>query len=232
MKTIFEVKQFKFPYQYKFPGQASDERILYLTRENRLMLVIRQLFVFLAAALIALIGLMLNFFLENTWQQALGSTLMLIFAIIAVLFFIIGWWWVTAVWKKSIAIVSTRRLVKFIYTTPVSRYSLALPLVEIVDTGAYTRGFIQTFLKLGTFVARSSAVSSGVATDDPSRVNKKYFYIENIKRAEDLQHYISKLLSVIRDVDSDLQTFRPFIPRLKGEARANFIAEHFPEFWS
>jgi hypothetical protein len=102
----------------------------------------------------------------------------------------------------------------------------------IVDTGAYTKGFVSTFLGLGTFIARSSASSSGRATDDPSRVNKKYFYIEHVKHAEDLQHYVSKVLAAFRQYPEKLANFRPFIPEMKGEVRAKFIRDNFPEFWS
>jgi len=232
MKNIFQNKRFSFPYEYKFPGQASTERILYVTRENRLLLILRQLFVLVSAIVIFLIGLFLNYLIGEFLAITPGFSLILFFFVMAVAFFTIGWWWVVSLWQKSIAIVTTQRLIKFIYTTPASRYSLALPLDMIVDTGAFTRGFIQTFLKLSTFVARSSATSSGVATDDPSRVNKKYFYIENVKQAEDLQHYVSKLLLATRDASKDMQTFRPFLPELKGESRASFIAEHFPQFWS
>lgn len=232
MTNIFQVKKFSFPYEYKFPGQASSERILYITRENKLLLVLRQLFVFVAASIILLLGYFFNYLIGEILAITQSFSIILFFFILAVAFVAIGWWWVTTLWQKSIAIVTTKRLIKFVYTTPVSRYSLALPLETVVDTGAFTRGFIQTFLKLSTFVARSSAASSGVATDDPGRVNKKYFYIENIKQAEDLQHYVSKLLSVSGDASKDMQTFRPFLPELKGESRASFIAEHFPQFWS
>ncbi len=101
----------------------------------------------------------------------------------------------------------------------------------IVDTGSYDKGFIQAFLKLGTFTARSSASSSGAATEDNSRINKKYFYIENVSMVEDLQHYVSKLLSAFRKDQDRLITFRPFIPKLKGEARQRFM-EQYPEYWS
>lgn len=232
MKTIFRVDQFKFPYQYKFPGQSTDERILYATRENRLMLVFRQVFVLLIALIIFITGTILQQAIQEFLGIALSSLFQLAVIGLTLLFLAIGWWWVTALWKKSIAIVTTKRLTKFVYTTPASRYSLILPLDQIVDTGAYTKGFAQAALKLGTFVARSSAASSGAATDDPSRVNKKYFYIENVKRAEDLQHYISKLLDAFRRYPDKLKNFRPFIPHLKGEDRASFIRNHFPQFWS
>lgn len=101
----------------------------------------------------------------------------------------------------------------------------------IVDTGSYTKGFIQAWLKLGVFTARSSATSSGVATDNTSRINKKYYYIENVSCAEDLQQYINKLLSVFRQQPARLDRFRPFIPHLKGKARKKFM-EDYPQFWS
>jgi hypothetical protein len=232
MKNIFQVSTFKFPYDYKFPGQASDERILYLTRENKLALIIKQLFVIGAGLSLLIAGLILRQFLSNSFGVSISYVFEVALLSITAAFILVGLWWANSLWKKSIAILTTKRLAKFIYTTPDSRHSLALPLDMVVDTGAYTKGFIQTILKLETFIARSSASSSGLATDDPSRVNKKYFYIENIKRAEDLQHYVSKLLAAKKDHNKDLNSFRPFIPDLKGEDRANFIKQNFPEFWS
>jgi len=232
MADIFKVNKFQFPYNYKFPGQASSERILYVTRENRLLLVIRKLFVAIVGLVLFSLGVILTQVSELIFGEIFGSFFQLGMILLTAAFVGLGWWWVTTTWKKSLAMVTTTRLMKFIYTTPVSRYSLALPLEMIVDTGAYTKGFAQTFLKLSTFIARSSASSSGVATADTSRINKKYFYIENIKCAEDLQHYVSKLLSAFRKQPAKLNKFRPFIADLKGEARAEFIKERFPEFWS
>ncbi len=231
MKNIFHVKRFQFPYSYQFPGQSSDERILYLARENKLLLRLKQLFVLLAALVLLIAYLILKQALVDLMASGWLKLLDFLAALLLALFLGIGWWWVTTLWKKSIALVTTRRLIKFIYTTPVSRYSLVLPLEMIVDTGSYTRGFIQTFLRLGTFIARSSATSSGVATDDVDRVNKKYFYISNIKRAEDLQHYIGKLLTAFRSQPEELEQYRPFLPELKGQERENFIKNNFPQFW-
>ncbi|KUK79403.1 MAG: hypothetical protein XD95_0412 [Microgenomates bacterium 39_7] len=232
MKNIFKVSHFEFPYDYKFPGQSTDERILFVTRENKLSLVLKQLFIICAALSLLVAGIVLKQFISNSFGLIIGGIFEVFLLLLIMVFVLIGWWWVVSIWKKSIALVTTKRLIKFIYSTPASRYSLALPLEMIVDTGAYTKGFLQTFLRLETFTARSSASSSGVATDDPSRVNKKYFYIENIKRAEDLQHYVSKLLDARQEHKEKMQTFRPFVMNLKGEDRANFIKQNFPEFWS
>ncbi|HQM15961.1 MAG TPA: hypothetical protein PLM16_02010 [Candidatus Woesebacteria bacterium] len=232
MPNIFSLKNFRFPYDYRFPGQATDERILFVTRENKLILLIKQLFVLMSALLIVLAGFLFKKFILSSLSIYISWWFEAFFVIIAIVFGVIGWWWVTTIWMKSIAMVTTKRLIKFIYTTPASHHSLVLPLEMIVDTGAYTKGFIQTFLKLETFIARSSASSSGVATDDTSRVNRKYFYIENIQYAEDLQHYLSKLLEAHRVHQDQMSTFRPFLPFLKGEARAHFIKENYPQFWS
>jgi hypothetical protein len=100
----------------------------------------------------------------------------------------------------------------------------------VVDTSCNSKGFIEGFLKLGTLTARSSAASSGVATDDLDRVNKKYFYLENIKYSEDLQQYLNKIISVLHQTPEKLLSFRPFIPHLKGEARKKFLEDNFPEY--
>ena len=154
----------------------------------------------------------------------------IIFVLVGV-FVAIGLWWVHTLWQKSLAILTTKRLTKIVYTTPFNRYNQSLPLEMIVDTSCNNQGFIagvaHSLLQIGTLTARSSASSSGVATDDTDRVNKKYFYLENIKYCEDLQQYLNKILSIFNRSPEQLDNFRPFIPYLKGEAREKFIAENY-----
>lgn len=231
VSNIFTVNQFTFPYLYKFPGQASDERILYVTREADVMLMVRQVATVLSGGLIFLMGYAAGQFVDSFLAIKLGWMIELLAAIVAVSFILIGFWWVTILWKKSLAIITNKRLCKFIYTTPWNKHELSLPLEMVVDTGAYSKGFLQAILKLGIFTARSSANASGAATDDPSRVNKKYFYIENVTNFEDIHHYLSKVLFVYRQDWKNLATFRPFLPHLKGEARKEFMKQ-YPEYWS
>lgn len=231
MASIFTAPSFEFPYLYKFPGQASNERILFVTRENMVMLWVRRVFVIVTATLVGTVGIWLGAFLQPWLGEAIAAPLQLLSLGLALVFSLGGWWWVTTLWQKSLMIITTQRLTKFIYTTPFNRHNLSLPLDMIVDTGSYTKGLLQALFRLGTFTARSSASSSGAATDDPERVNKKYFYIENVAVAEDLQHYINKLLQAFRHQADRLETFRPFLPHLKGEARKKYM-EQYPEFWS
>ncbi len=231
LQSIFSSTHFAFPYFYKFPGQASTERILYVTRESEMMLLFRRLTILIAALVIFLCG----YYGGSIMGVVLGSgainAVQMSAAVIALVFFLLGWWWVTTLWKHSIAIITTSRLTKFVYTTPWNRHNLSLPLEMIVDTGAYSKGFVQAVLRLGTFTARSSASSSGAATDDPDRINKKYFYIENISNFEDIHHYLHKVLLVYREDQSKLVNFRPFLPNLKGDARKEFM-KSYPEYWS
>jgi len=231
--NILSRTTFDFPYLYKFPGQSSSEKILFITRENSIMLWMRRTSIVLAAAVILVTGMFLGSLLVGSVSEQVAVIVQLLSLIFAGIFGAVGWWWVSNLWRKSVCIVTTQRLTKFVYTTPVNRHVLSLPLEMIVDTGAYTKGFSQAFFRLGTFTARSSAASSGVATDDDrgERINKKYFYIENVAVAEDLQQYINKLLYAFRHYPDQIETFRPFIPHLKGEARKTFM-EQYPEYWS
>jgi hypothetical protein len=230
VETVFTAAQFEFPYLYKFPGQSSDERILYVTREHPVMLQLRQIFLVVAAMMVIVTGWFVGNMVKDL-QVVIGNAIEVFSLGLGVGILALGWWWVGVLWRKSIALLTNKRLTKFIYTTPWNRHNLSLPLEMVVDTGSYSKGFFQAWFKLGTFTARSSASSSGVATDDPERVNKKYFYIENVANAEDLHHYLHKVLFVFRQDWSRLANFRPFLPHLKGEARKQFMLQ-YPEYWS
>jgi hypothetical protein len=237
MPSIFSLSKFEFPYRYKFPGQNTDEVILFVTRENVSMLRLRQAGAVATGLAMLVVGWGLGSAVNGFGMVEVGSLLQMLAAIFSIVTIGLGYWWVTALWKKSVVLLTSKRFVKFIYTTPFNRHNLSLPLEMIVDTGAYNKGFFQAMLKLGTFTARSAAAGTGYAGDDEQskggsmRVNKKYFYIENIAAAEDLQHYVSKLLEAHRHYKQHLPVFRPFIPHLKGDARAEYMKQ-YPEYWS
>jgi hypothetical protein len=229
-RSIFTVDEFQFPYDYTFPGKSRQEELLFAVRENKSVLYAR----LLGAAFFGLFGVMVTWGLIWAIGAALGlagASFALLMTGLIVAITLLAMWWIYRLWNDSIAVLTTKRLAKFIATTPFNRHSLSLPLEQVVDTGAYTKGFLQAIFRLGTFTARSAAASSGVATDDPQRINKKYFYIENVAAAEDLQHYVNKLLYNYRHEADRLEDFRPFIPELKGEARKRFM-EEWPRYWS
>jgi hypothetical protein len=214
---VFNLDQFEFPYKnITFPGQYSDEKILFVTREGKSMLWLRMAFITLIGLTLLTAGIVgtnvINRFVN------IPSFIPFAIALIALIGSAIGYWWVYTLWRKSVFIVTTRRLTKFIYTTPFTRYQLSLGLDRIVDTGAYQKSYLQAFTNLGYFVARSAAG------------NIKNFKIINISFYEDLHNYINKLLFTFNKEKEQLNSFRPFIPHLKGEARKKYVKKVAPEY--
>lgn len=232
MTEIFQAKKFVFPYvRYRFPGQATDEKILYVTREHRLFLFIKMFFVLLIAVAISLAFYVFSLAFKSIFSASGVAFLFPLVLIVVSSFAVIGFWWVYNLWQKSLAILTNKRLTKIVYTTPFNHYNQSLPLEMVVDTSCNNQGFLEgvagSLLQIGTLTARSSASSSGVATDDTDRVNKKYFYLENIKYCEDLQQYLNKILSLFNRSPESLADFRPFVPHLKGKSREEVIALHY-----
>lgn len=221
-KSVFKITEYKFPYSdLKFPGQASDEVILFIDREAKAMLWLRLVVILTISLFLILLGSVLLEFVPAYWAELNLNMVYLIFSVLVLSLAAGIGWWTYWLWRQSIYLVTSRRLIKFISTTPWHRYSLSLGLDNIVDTGAYNKGLLSIFFKMGTMTARSSA---GNRKD-------KYFYLDNINAHEDLAHYINKVLNVFNQDQSKLSNYRPFIPNLKGEKRKRFM-EKFPHYWS
>jgi len=220
MSDIFSVTDFAFPYdKLRFPGQASDERILYVGRESAIMLYLRLAFVFVAALMLTAVAMLIISTLSNFLGNPV-TILSLTALILGFLFGMIGAWWMYTTWKKSIFVITNRRLTKFIYVTPWNRYNLSVTLDMIEDTGAYSRGYFQALLHIGTFTARSAAGNR----------EEKYFFVDNVEHGEDLANYVNKVLFMFKHDVSKLDTFRPFVSAKSGD-RDQQIKDH-PEFTS
>jgi hypothetical protein len=187
-----------------FPGQAADEKILYATREAPMMLMVRLTSFMVIAAVAVLTGALMIGNMGMTFGFAAGLPIAILL-ILGLVVMLGGLWWIAQVYKKTIFIITTRRLTKFIHTTPWTRYQMSLGLDKVVDSGAYSKGYIQAIFRLGTFVARSSAG------------NIKNFKIENIHYAEDLHNWMNKLMFTFSKDISALDTFRPFVSQPMGK---------------
>lgn len=205
MQNILEMPDFKPPYdEMIFPGKAEDEKILYVTRESAIMLGLRLSIFSLVVAIVMVIGTVLM----SVTGKAMGFDVSLIVVMILLLGAIVmfgGMWWIYSVYQKTMFIITTRRLTKFIHTTPWTRYQMSLGLDKVVDSAAYSKGYGQSIFGLGTFVARSSAG------------NIKNFKIENIHFAEDLHNWMNKLMFVFNKEQEKLDAFRPFTAKKMGE---------------
>ncbi len=205
MQNILEMADFSSPYtDLIFPGKAEDEKILYVTREAPLMLGLRLTGFCLVVAIAIVVGSILISYTGETLGFATGLIVLLIVLLGGVVMFG-GMWWIAKVFNKSVFIITTRRLTKFIHTTPWTRYQMSLGLDKVVDSGSYSKGYLQAMFGLGTFVARSSAG------------NIKNFKIENVHYAEDLHNWMNKLMFVFNKEQEKLDEFRPFTAKAMGE---------------
>ena len=216
MREILSTGHYEFPYtELHFPGLNTGEKILFVTRESPIVkklrlagLVVVDICIFgLGWALIGLLGTVMT----------LASVLKLPLIILSGVIFLVGVWWITATYKKSVFIITTRRLTKIIYTTPFTWYQFSLGLDEIEDTGSYSSSYLEAAFGLGYFVARSGAAAI------------KNFKIVNITFAADLHNYVNKLLYAFKHHADKISEFRPFVPHLKGEARQKLL-ESFPDY--
>lgn len=205
MEQIFETADLVAPYDnLVFPGKAEDERILYVTRESPIMLGWRLFGFSTAVAVATLVGAILVSVTGRTFNFDYGGIVLMLVLLGGVVLFG-GLWWMREVYTKTMFIITTRRLTKFIHTTPWNRYQLSLGLDKVEDSGAYSKGYLQAMFKLGTFVARSSAG------------NIKNFKIENIAYAEDLHNWMNKLMFIFGKEQDKLDSFRPFVARGVGQ---------------
>lgn len=205
MQNILETADFQAPYtDLIFPGKAEDEKILYVTRESPIMLGARLTGFSLIVAMAMVIGAILTSYTGEKIGVATDLLVVLLLLMGAIVMFG-GMWWIYRVHQKTVFIITTRRLTKFIHTTPWTRYQMSLGLDKVVDSAAYSKGYLQSIFGLGTFVARSSAG------------NIKNFKIENIHFAEDLHNWMNKLLFVFNKEQVKLDEFRPFIAKGMGK---------------
>jgi hypothetical protein len=216
MKHIFQVDTFAFPYRdYHFPGQNSGEYILFITRESPIMQNLRKVFLITAVCVFLLIMYTMLEVSRGYIPQLV--VLQPVAIVLSAVIVILGWWWISETYRKSLFIITTRRLTKIIYTTPVTWYQFSLGLDEIADTGSYSSTYFEALFHLGYFVARSGAAAI------------KNFKIVNITFAADLHNYVNKLLYAFKHHPSKIDNFRPFIPHLKGEERKKHLQE-YPEY--
>jgi hypothetical protein len=216
MREVLDATKYDFPYtELHFPGMNSGERILFVTRESDIMQRIRFGTLIVMDSAVLFLGLLLVGLGSQyvSWLSIIRFPLFVLVAIVA----LVGYWWIRETHRKSVFIITNRRLTKIIYTTPFTWYQFSLGLDEIEDTGSYSSSYFEAMFGLGYFVARSGAAAI------------KNFKIVNITFAADLHNYVNKLLYAFKHHQQEIAQFRPFIPHMKGEARKNFL-EKYPEY--
>lgn len=216
MREVLETNIFEFPYtDLHFPGMNTGEKILFITRESPIMLKFRTFGLATVIFFVVGLGLLLLGVLGQLGLAA--GAIRMVLLLVSGISFIFGLWWIHQTYRKSVFIITTRRLTKIIYTTPFTWYQFSLGLDEIQDTGSYSSSYFEALFNLGYFVARSGAAAI------------KNFKIVNITFAQDLHNYVNKLLYAFKHHPDKIDAFRPFIPHMKGERRRTYL-EKYPEY--
>ncbi|MEI6690953.1 MAG: hypothetical protein WCL07_04375 [bacterium] len=205
MINLFDAVEFIAPYtDLVFPGEAEDEKLLYVTRESPIMIMIRMTGFMMTVAVLMVVGSIFLSSVGKIFSINLGLAIALVLVLGALILFG-GLWWMWQVYRKTLFIITTRRLTKFIHTTPWTRYQMSITIDKIVDSAAYSKGYLQAIFGLGTFVVRSSAG------------NIKNFKIENIHFAEDLHNWMNKLIFTFNNDLVKLDEFVAFAPKGVGK---------------
>lgn len=216
MQEILTVGRYTFPYtDLHFPGMNTGEKILFVTRESNVMHTIRMVMVALLTVAFLIIGSLLIRSASSFVPGVMVTEVPLI--LFGVIICLTGIWWVSETYRKSVFIITTRRLTKIIYTTPFTWYQFSLGLDEIEDTGSYSSSYFEALFGLGYFVARSGAAAI------------KNFKIVNITFAQDLHNYVNKLLFAFKHHPDKIDVFRPFVPHIKGEQRKELL-KNYPQY--
>ena len=190
---------------FRFPGQQTDEIILYVTRMHLFALIKNIFLITLGFGVIAFSVAIITNFTAISLQLA---SMLVIVLILTVIFWLFASWWAFKVFRNTYFVITDRRLVKLGYTTPFTRYQSSLNLSEIQDSAATSKKIIEQILNIGTFYARSSAAAL------------RDFWFEYLEYHVDVHNYINKLLYILRTNPKgaeELKNFRPFIPKPAGK---------------
>jgi uncharacterized membrane protein len=195
-----------------FYGRQEGERILYVVRPHQLSTTLKLIKVFGVALIISIVMVILGTQIE---------TFRGLFVLIGVfMFFIINLVGVRVIFdwqKREIAYITDRRLVRFEPTTLFATNSRTLTWDEVVKVKTYPPNVIWKQLAIGNVVvhARTSIRTAedtpmGTVTADDIEIRDVFYY-------RDLGNYIDKILFTYKQMPSDIQAMRPFVPRPRGQ---------------
>lgn len=195
--------------EHYFPGQHSDEKILYEMRPHDLPLFIRiigiiilSVIIFVLSAILAmihplvtLIGILLAFAISG-----IGITVSIIQH------------------KGAIGYITDRRIIRFEKPHPFHTAVRSLNWDDVMKVKTYPPNFIWSMLNIGTIVVRARASTTSFAQDTIQReVSGDDLEVHDVWYYQDLGNYIEKILHTYKQNPQELQNFRSFIPMPRGQ---------------
>lgn len=211
LEDIFKVEEYSFPYLYIFPGQEDNEVVLFATRKHKVFLYIKLFTILLISMIIVLLSYSMTGLIKRMFSSFPAESISLFLTAIAAIILFVGFWWVRAVWKKSILIITNKRILKFNYSNPFKKNTLSIDLGEIRKLGTQKNDILK-FLNIGTLVINDN-------------------YIKRVLATKEIKIYLNSLLKEYKNDPRDLIYFRPYLPKLSAYQREE-IMKKYPEYWS
>lgn len=195
----------------QFPGQQSDEIVLYEVRPHHYALIAKVTGIFLLAFVVAFLSLLIGNFI-NPLAAVIG-------VILAIAIAVLGFWATLSQFNQARTYITDRRVVRFDANTPFNVNSRSLSWDDVLKIKTFPPSFIGSLFNIGEVVlhARSSiisftpndAIEKEIAGDD-LEIKYVYYY-------KDLGHYLDKILYTYRHSPQEVRTMRTFVTRPKGK---------------
>lgn len=196
-------------YTHYFPGQHSDEKVLYEVKPHPFALYTQFTLVLGTAAIIAILSAVLSF---------VYAPVVLVGFSLALLIAVLGCWAAYAQFNDNIAYLTDRRVIRFEATTPFHTATRAINWDDVMKIKTYPPSVIWSMLNIGTVVlhARSSIIS-GTGDSIQKEVTGDDLELRHVYYYKDLGNYIEKILHIIKKNPAELDELRPFIAKPRGK---------------
>lgn len=173
-----------------FDGQQQGERILYTINPHpfaKNFILGRNV----------LIGLFVSIFVF----ALVGAV-----GILFVLFFLaVSNWWTITKYKKDVAYITDRRIIRFDQVSPFFKTKRELFWSEALKAKAYAPNVLFQMLRIGTL-----EVNPLMGDSENVKITDVYYF-------EDLANYIVKILYTVKNSPTEISGLKPFIPKPKGK---------------
>lgn len=196
-------------YSRVFPGQQSDEKVLYEVRPHLAALYV---------TLVKIVGLSLVLFVFLMALARISPIFALLSFVISGAVMLIGAWATVTMFGRSVAYITDRRIVRFEAATPFATNSRALTWDQVAKIKTFPRNIMWKMLKVGTVAVH--AASTFVHTHEHPRENiytNDDLELEHVYYYKDLGNYLDKILYLYKHKPQELEELKPFIPKPAGQ---------------
>ena len=191
------------PYQNlaSFDGKQDAERLLYVIRPHKLLLLLGVLQVLAIAIAAYFVWNRLGFEVlnldENTYE--LGEGFIFVLGLAAL-------WWKRRYYKALRAYITDRRVVRFEAVFPVTEKKRTLMWKEVAKTRGVASNFIWRLVKIGEL----EIVPKVIEGDGEMTIPYAYYF-------EDLASYIDKIVYLSQHEPEKLEEVKAFVTKPKGK---------------